>query len=743
MGESMTFLNGLLALGAFACTIPLVIHLMHRSRFRVVKWGAMHLIESTASSKSKRILWKHVLLMLVRCMLPILIAFAMSRPLVRSWTAQGTGEPIALALILDDSLSMQAVNRDGKTRWNRALDHIGVIVSRLPKSSKVGLVLGGTPVETQSFENTNELVRSLTAWKQQPSRSGSFDPASSVRQAVAWLTKSDSARRQLLLVSDFSVSDWESDSLDIPGLEAFIGQQPIKPRIGCLPIEATNVPYDTGNLTVEQITVSPSLWIPNREGILTALIRNTSPQAKDRVRVRLDIDDVEQEQQEVDIPGNSAVQTRFRWLPKAPRDHLAKISLVSDDPLRDDDFSYAILHVEKPRRILIVDGELKYSTDQTETKFLNAALSPFAFSGTPRPDPFLCNVITRSDLADRPWASMDALILSNVPSLTEQQSRELRTWIEEGHGMILFAGDQVQPRNWNDLPAIRSGGIMPGKILDRTELPDRNRDEEEVSVDLSNVHFSAISSMPKSTFHSLADIRFQAFNRWQIDRTESTTPVVYLSNGDPWIIRSQLGKGSVLWVTTSCGDGDSNLPSRAAYVPLMQRLVGFVSAKESTVDRLAPGEVWNIGFPTKEGFEDADMQTLRVFDPSRNEHTLATHAWTETRQLGLYEAKWTLGNDSRSQFMEVSSMTQEGVRRDSNLHCLDPSAISKKLSSFRAEVFTDSVPFLSNIQTSWLGREVWQWFWFFAIVFFILEIWLEQSYLPRARGVPFRNSGRK
>lgn len=739
----MTFLNGLLALGAFACTIPLLIHLMHRSRFRVVKWGAMHLIESTASPKSKRILWRHLLLMLVRCMLPILIAVAMSRPLVQSWTAQGTGESVALALILDDSLSMQAVSRDGKTRWNRALDHLGTIVSGLPKSSKVGLILGGTPVETQSFENTDELVRSLTAWKQQSSRSGSFDPSSSIRQAVAWLTKSDSIRRQLLLVSDFSVSDWESDSLDLPGLDAFIGQQPIKPRIGCLPIEATNVPYDTGNLTVERITVSPSLLIPNREGILTALVRNTSPQAKDRVRVRLDIDDVEQEQQEIDIPGNATVQARFRWLPKAPRDYLAKIGLVSNDPLRDDDFSYAMLHVEKPRRILIVDGESNPSTDQTETKFLKAALSPFAYSGTPRPDPFLCNVITSSDLVDRPWASMDALILSNVPSLTDEQSRELRSWIEEGHGMIFFAGDRVQPRNWNDLPVIRSDGIMPGKILDRTELLDRKRDEEEVAVDLSNVNFSAISEMPKSTFHSLADIRFHAFHRWQIDRTESTTPVVYLSNGEPWIIRSQLGKGSILWVTTSCGDSDSNLPSRAAYVPLMQRLVGFASAKESAVDHLIPGEVWNIRFPNKGGFEDADIQTLRVFDPSRNEHTLATHAWTKTRQLGLYEAKWTSGNDSCSQFMQVSSMTQEGVGRESNLHCLDPSAISKKLSSFRADVFTDSVSFLSHIQTSWLGREVWQWFWFSAIVFFLLEIGLEQSYLPRARGVLSRNSGRK
>ena len=60
----MSFLNIILLGGLTAASIPLIIHLLHRSRFRVVKWGAMHLLDPlqrtqringrTASNRSKR-----------------------------------------------------------------------------------------------------------------------------------------------------------------------------------------------------------------------------------------------------------------------------------------------------------------------------------------------------------------------------------------------------------------------------------------------------------------------------------------------------------------------------------------------------------------------------------------------------------------------------------------------------------------------------------------------------------------
>ena len=46
----MTFLNAALLAGSLAFAIPIIIHLFHKSRFKIVPWGAMHLLEAVILS---------------------------------------------------------------------------------------------------------------------------------------------------------------------------------------------------------------------------------------------------------------------------------------------------------------------------------------------------------------------------------------------------------------------------------------------------------------------------------------------------------------------------------------------------------------------------------------------------------------------------------------------------------------------------------------------------------------------
>ena len=60
----MSFLNQILAFGAAAALIPLIIHLFNRSRFRVVEWGAMHLLESVLRKNRKQVQLEQIILLL-------------------------------------------------------------------------------------------------------------------------------------------------------------------------------------------------------------------------------------------------------------------------------------------------------------------------------------------------------------------------------------------------------------------------------------------------------------------------------------------------------------------------------------------------------------------------------------------------------------------------------------------------------------------------------------------------------
>ena len=109
----MTLLNGLLAFGALAFTIPLAIHLLFRSRFKTVDWGAMHLLDTVVRVNRRRIQLLHLLLLLLRCLLPVLLALCLARPILTGFQTLPGDAPQSLIIAIDDSRSMSA--RDGAT----------------------------------------------------------------------------------------------------------------------------------------------------------------------------------------------------------------------------------------------------------------------------------------------------------------------------------------------------------------------------------------------------------------------------------------------------------------------------------------------------------------------------------------------------------------------------------------------------------------------------------------------------
>ena len=94
----MTFLNGLLALGALAFSIPLIIHLFYKSRFRTVQWGAWHLLDSVIRVNRRRMQLTNLLLLLLRCAIPILLAFCLARPVLTQWRQLPGDAPQSLAV---------------------------------------------------------------------------------------------------------------------------------------------------------------------------------------------------------------------------------------------------------------------------------------------------------------------------------------------------------------------------------------------------------------------------------------------------------------------------------------------------------------------------------------------------------------------------------------------------------------------------------------------------------------------
>lgn len=786
----MTFLNGLLAMGAAAFAVPLLIHLLHRGRTTTVDWGAMHLLQVTKSSNSSRIQWQHLLLLLLRCMIPILLALAMSRPLIPSWQTVGNGANVAVAIVLDDSMSMFAKSerpndQNGKSRFADACFASAKILRELPSGSTAAVFLGGATPENRPSQDPNELAIDLEQLALRSVPSGEYQIPASLQAAHKWLSNSSLANRQIILVSDLQTNEWKKD-IRISGLEPaeWIAQQPVVPELALLNLGPAKRNINTNNLSVESLLVNASLPCINREIQIQSTIRNHGFADSESCFLVLLDNDFEIERQEITVAANSASTILSRWTPKKTGDHVLKLQILRDDDLIADNTLSVVSNVFGQIPVVLVDGDRKSEGMKSETDFLRRALAPFSGVSSSEPsaersrperqDMFAVKVIGPEELDESLLQDCRALCLCNVSNLTPQQLVAVRTFVEKGNGLLTFPGDRVQQQSYSEWPiANGTSGIRLGAIGSREPIPSQSlptlaaasqtgSDQTDgiavrpvVRLQVQGTDFAPLREMSKAGQRLLEQIEFKFRTPLKLEPSSLEPPVsaaiaVRFDDGQPWILESKLGQGRSLWISTAIDDDDSNFPSKPVFVPWVQRLLAYAARLETTEGNLAAGATWSIdtGKFTKlsiakpdgsfESFETdqegkVDLPALRLIGSYIARPNLASSASLQNQEADVDRPKF-VGTG-----VYAASVSQSGVNRtlengfESNLSFLDQQEAVELAKRWNATLATSVEELRAANQRTWLGREIWFWFWTALVVCFLAEVGLEQALSPRMR----------
>ena len=126
--------------GLAAGAIPIVIHLLHRRRFQTVPWAAMRFLLAATKKQSRRIKLEQLLLLLIRTMIILLVALALSRPIAETLGEYiQTEGPRHRIIVIDATLSM-GFTPNGNTRFERAKQLARQIVSSAKPGDAINLV---------------------------------------------------------------------------------------------------------------------------------------------------------------------------------------------------------------------------------------------------------------------------------------------------------------------------------------------------------------------------------------------------------------------------------------------------------------------------------------------------------------------------------------------------------------------------------------------------------------------------
>src|SRR5438445_9312293 len=67
--------------GTILASIPIIIHILNRRRFKVVHWAAMEYLLQAMRKNRRRLKFEQWLLLVMRCLLIFLMGMALARPL--------------------------------------------------------------------------------------------------------------------------------------------------------------------------------------------------------------------------------------------------------------------------------------------------------------------------------------------------------------------------------------------------------------------------------------------------------------------------------------------------------------------------------------------------------------------------------------------------------------------------------------------------------------------------------------
>ena len=76
----MSFLNAIMLAGIAAVSVPIIIHLLNRRKFKTITWAAMKFVKLSVDQNQRRMRIEDLILLLIRCALVALLALALARP---------------------------------------------------------------------------------------------------------------------------------------------------------------------------------------------------------------------------------------------------------------------------------------------------------------------------------------------------------------------------------------------------------------------------------------------------------------------------------------------------------------------------------------------------------------------------------------------------------------------------------------------------------------------------------------
>jgi len=480
---------GFLIIAAALVSVPIIIHLINRMRFKRIRWAAMEFLLKAQKRTRRRLIIEQLILLALRCLMIALVGLLVSR-FIGCGESNIGGKPNLHLVLLDDTPSMQdRYKEDGE--WKNCLDVAKTVLANkiakglsLSRTTDQLIILPLSKADDPNLdlkEITYERLNDEKNLKEALAKISDLQPSmvhvnmlEAMNRAKGIIEQYKDSHVTLHLIGDFRDKDWGGqpgdallkDLVDLAKLKK--GEIKIRAIDTVHPQRAPaqgGFPPSRDNVGIVEIRPSTRIVGKNMPVTFTVVLKNYSGALAEVSLVTRD-EQTGKDMLQVDYnpknpirigPSSEASVTfehRFNPEFKGNEAHFAHLSVritspqlgpLDNDGLLADNLRHTVVEVRDKVPILVVDGAGKLGREEgKDSFFISRAL--MSVPGGSYQVVYADELTTRdpADALERPDLNKyPTIFLLNVPALKPKQIAGLENFVAEGGGVAFFLGDRI------------------------------------------------------------------------------------------------------------------------------------------------------------------------------------------------------------------------------------------------------------------------------------------------------------
>ena len=714
----MSFLYPLFLAGIAAVALPIILHMIRRQTRKRVTFSSLMFLRTTVPRFKNRSHLENLPLLILRCIILCLLAFAFSRPFFPRDDGDKQVAPARrIVLLIDTSASMR---RTGM--WAQAISEAQSVLKDVNPTDRVCIMSFDQSMETligfEQWESIESDRRTTIASEQLSNLSSGWastnlgqalvfaaeaieDDEVNDEQSTGWPSPQKFRTHQVVLISDLQ----KGSSLE--AMQAYEWPEALELDVKLI------IAAGSTNAAMQLITSRDHPTRSAGNELPSVRITNSSVAVVERFSLSWADDEpaeISQRATQVYVPaGHSVVvQVPQRNGNKAQ----GKLVLTGDDHDFDNDL-YVAPRLTHRVNILFIGSD---STSDSEGMLYYVQR---AFRATGSIDPA---VIHRSseNVTDADIEAAHLIIATDV--ITPGHIDSVRKYLESGQTFLLVT---KSPDTAKIITALAGN-----------EIESQEADADTYAM-LNRIEFKhpLLAPFSEPRFGDFTKIHFWKHRRINIDNSPGTEVLAWFDSNDPALFELHVAKGSLLVLTSGWHPSDSQLALSSKFVPLLYSVLEYSGIFASRQSQYFVGD----HVPILTSAESANMRIHKP-DGSKVSLNVGDESFTQTDLPGIYTIESSAGN----QVFALNLPARECWTDVMPIEDLEMLGVSLSQSSGHSAEHADLSVSTRNARAShnrsFAGMESEQKIWRLILIFLLAVSFVEIALAGWLTGTPFRKN---